>query len=123
MLGRPTRLEAVKDELRGDVLLQRNSQVVSALQRLDSKRVGIGVETRNAHEFGDIATALPPFEMQQQMDRIRVGQLDAGLENATGEPSQCLLSGVGVDSRKSARRNGRMTSKPMLPPQSSPRES
>ena len=44
-------------------------------------------------------------EMQQQMDSIAdiaansgVRQLDAGLENATSEPRQRLLSGVGVDS-------------------------
>ena len=72
--------------------------------------IPVGVVAVDFHDFGNEAPSGPPLQMHNDvygvadvcLDRA-IRQVDAALEDATGESSKALLCGGGMDGRKAAR--------------------
>ncbi len=71
--------------------------------------IPVGVVAVDFHDFGNEAPSGPPLQMHNDvygvadvcLDRA-IRQVDAALEDATGESSKALLCGGGMDSREAS---------------------
>src|SRR5436309_2753085 len=79
------------------------------VKRLQFIFVSLRVVTMNLEELRHEAAGAPPFDVQQEVDRIGkvgldglIGQVDGRLECATHEARDGVVSGIGVDGAESS---------------------